>query len=220
MKFIRWLQGFRKIPLPPPLRKGGWGDLGFTLVEVVAVIVILSIASAITIYFLVNSLRVYTMTVNQKTLYDEGKLALERMCRDIRDAQSISVPAAGASGSVITFIRNNATAQDIAGETIIFQRNGVANTLEKLKASPSATVTMVDNVNTFTVTRGAAATNNLNEMTLALNLRLGTGENVTLQAKVYPKNLLEDLGVPPTYKNFRIQDSSGNFASWREVLSP
>jgi hypothetical protein len=53
-----------------------------------------------------------------------------------------------------------------------------------------------------------------------LTLLLGTGENVTLETKVYPKNLLEDLGVPPTYKNFRIQDSSGNFASWQEVRSP
>ena len=63
------------------------------------------------------------MTVNQKTLFDEGKLALERMCRDIRDARSITAPAAGGSGSSITFIRNNATAQDGAGETITFQLN-------------------------------------------------------------------------------------------------
>ena len=57
---------------------------GFTLIEVIVVIVILSIASAITIYFLINSIKIYTMTVKQKTLMDEGKVALERMCRDIR----------------------------------------------------------------------------------------------------------------------------------------
>ena len=49
---------------------------GFTLIEMVIVIVILSIVSAITIYFLINSLKIYTLTVNQKTLLDEGKLAL------------------------------------------------------------------------------------------------------------------------------------------------
>ena len=49
---------------------------GFTLIEIIVVIVILSIVSAITIKFLVDSLRIYTMTVNQKTLYDEAKLAL------------------------------------------------------------------------------------------------------------------------------------------------
>jgi prepilin-type N-terminal cleavage/methylation domain-containing protein len=195
---------------------------GFTLIEIIIVIVILTIVSAISIKFLFDGLRIYTMTVNQKTLFDEGKLALERMCRDIRDAQSISVPAAGGSGSVITFIRNNATAQDGASETITFQRNAGNNTLEKVKTSPAATRTMADNVNTFTVTRGAVATNNLSEITLALNLLLGTGENLTLQTKVYPKNLSEDLSSPPIYKNFRILNSAGTpiVPTWEEVRSP
>lgn len=193
-------------------------ERGFTLIEIIIVIVILSIVSAITIKFLTDGLRIYTMTVNQKTLFDEGKLVLERMCRDIRDAQNITVPAAGASNTLITFIRNNTTAQDGASESITFQRNAGNSTLEKVKTSPAATSRMADNVNTFTVTRGAAATNNLNEITLALNLLLGTGEHVTLQTKVYPKNLSEDL--TSTYKNFRIQDSSGNLASWQEVLTP
>src|SRR4030042_540208 len=101
---------------------------GFTLIEIIIVIVILSIISAITIKFLVDSLRIYTMTVNQKTLFDEGKLALERMCRDIRDANSIT-----STSNSITLTRTNATAQDTAGESITFQLTG--NTLEKVKAS-------------------------------------------------------------------------------------
>ena len=109
---------------------------GFTLIEVIVVIVILSIVSAITINFLINSLKIYTMTVNQKTLFDEGKLALERMCRDIRDGRSITSPASGGSGSLITFIRNNATAQDVAAESITFQLTG--STLEKIKSSPGS----------------------------------------------------------------------------------
>src|SRR3989304_2357695 len=84
---------------------------GFTLIEIIVVIVILSIVSVITIKFLVDSLNIYTMMVNQKTLFDEGKLAMERMCRDIRDAQSITSVTAGPPGS-ITFIRTNATAYD------------------------------------------------------------------------------------------------------------
>jgi prepilin-type N-terminal cleavage/methylation domain-containing protein len=183
---------------------------GFTLIEVIVVIVILSIVSAITINFLINSLKIYTMTVNQKTLFDEGKLALERMCRDIRDGRSITSPASGGSGSSITFIRNNATAQDVAAENITFRLTGT--TLEKVKASPVATSSLASNVSTFTVTRGAAGND---EITLVLTLSLASGENVTLQTKVYPKNLAESA----TYKNFRIQDSSGNFASWQEVSS-
>ena len=185
---------------------------GFTLIEIIVVIVILSIVSAITIKFLTDSLRIYTMTVNQKTLLDEGKLALERMCRDIRDARSITTPAAGGSGSTITFLRGNLTAQDVADESITFQLTG--STLEKVKSLPSATSAMAFNVTTFTVTRGQAATNNENEITIQLNLALtGSLERVDLQTRVYPKNLLQDTvpGPNPTYKNF--------FYCWEEVRS-
>jgi hypothetical protein len=146
-------------------------------------------------------MRIYTMTVNQKTLFDEGKLALERMCREIRDAQSISVPNTGSSGTSITFTRTNATAQDSAGEAITFQRNAGASTLEKVKASPVVTTTLASNVSSFSVT------NSSNEIQLQLILQLASGENVTLQSKVYPKNLVRST----TYKNFA--------QNWQEELS-
>ena len=183
---------------------------GFTLIEIIIVIVILSIVSGITIKFLTDSLRVYTMTVNQKTLFDEGKLALERMCRDIRDARSIT----SVTASSITFVRNNATAQDIASETIIFQLNAGTGTLQKDKSLPLPDPPPVDMASNVT---GFVVTNATNEIQLRLTLQLTSGENVILQTKVYPKNLSDN---PPTYKNFRIQDSSGSFASWQEVRSP
>jgi prepilin-type N-terminal cleavage/methylation domain-containing protein len=186
-------------------------EKGFTLIEIIVVIVILCIVSGITIKFLVDSLRIYTMTVNQKTLFDEGKLALERMCRDIRDARSIT----GTTATSITFTRNDATAQDGAGENIRFDLSG--STLRKVKnagGAPENPIAMADNVSTFIVT------NATNEIQLQLTLSRTSGENVTLRTKVYPKNLSEDLGSPPTYRNFRIQDSGGNFASWQEVQSP
>jgi prepilin-type N-terminal cleavage/methylation domain-containing protein len=178
------------------------GSTGFTLIEVIIVIVILCVASAMTIYFLVSSLRAYTMTVNQKTLFDEGKLALERMCRDIRDASSITLPAPGGSGSSITVMRTNATAQDSASENITFQLTG--SNLQKVKTSPSATSDLVGNVSAFTVTRDTS-----NEIKLQLTLSLATGENMTLQTRVYPRNLTKD--VTNTYKNF--------FQNWMEALS-
>jgi prepilin-type N-terminal cleavage/methylation domain-containing protein len=181
---------------------------GFTLIEGVIVIVILSIVSAVMIHFLVNSLKVYTMTINQKNLLDEGKLALERMCRDIRDANGITTPGAGSSGNLITFTRTNATAQDSASEKMTFQLTG--SNLEKVKTSPFATSTLAGNVSTFTVTRDTS-----NEIKLQLTLSLGTGENVNFQTKVYPKNLGDSI----TYKNFRVPDSGGNVTSWQEEIS-
>ncbi|MGZ6225162.1 MAG: prepilin-type N-terminal cleavage/methylation domain-containing protein [Syntrophales bacterium] len=172
---------------PSSSREDGWvGAKGFTLIEIIVVIVILSIASVITIKFLVDSLRIYNMTVNQKTLFDEGKLALERMCRDIRDANAIS----GSTASSITFVRDNATAQDSASETITFRWLGGTNPLEKVKAGTG--YPMASNVTAF------AVANATNEILLTLTLSRTSGENVTLQTKVYPKNLPKDA----TYKNF------------------
>lgn len=177
-------------------------ELGFTLIELIVVIVILSIVSAITITFLGSSLRTYAMTLNQKALLDEGKLALEKMVRDIRDAKTISYPSSGSCGSSITFQRTNATDQDVADEVIAFERTGTD--LQKVKASPSVRVPMASNVTTFTVTR--AATND--EIKLELILSLGSGEQVRLQTKVYPKNVSDDTTM--TYKNF--------FSNWQEEI--
>lgn len=176
---------------------------GFTLIEIIIVIVILSIISGITIKFLIDSLRIYTMTVNQKTLFDEGKLALERMCRDIRDASIIIAT----TPSSIAFTRTNATGtgQDVAGERIRFDLSGT--TLRKAKGVDASgnggtPYTMSDNVTAFIVT------NATNEIQLQLTLNNpATGANLILQAKVYPKN----LPISSTYKNFR--------QYWRELSS-
>jgi prepilin-type N-terminal cleavage/methylation domain-containing protein len=175
---------------------------GFTLIELVVVIVILSIVSAITIKSLTDSLKIYTMTVNQKTLFDEGKLALERMCRDIRDANLITSPTAGNSGNLITFRRTNNTgpSQDTANETITFQKTG--SNLEKVKAATPYVI--AENVSTFTVTRDSG-----NEIQLFLELSsasAGVTLRMTLQTKIYPKNLPKDA----TYKNF--------FLNWKEDI--
>jgi prepilin-type N-terminal cleavage/methylation domain-containing protein len=177
------------IPTSPSKGEGWRGGRGFTMIEIIVVIVILAIAAGITVKFVVDGLKIYTMTVNQKTLFDEGKLALERMCRDIRDANAIT----GTTASSVTFVRSNATVQDGADEVITFRWNGGANPLEKVKGGIG--YAMVSNVNAFTVTNAA------NEIQLLLTLRLASGENVTLQTRVYPKNLPRD-GMDTTYKNF------------------
>jgi prepilin-type N-terminal cleavage/methylation domain-containing protein len=188
---------------PTSSRQEGWvGAKGFTLIEIVIVIVILSVVSAITIKFLVDSLRIYNMTVNQKTLLDEGKSALERMCRDIRDANTIIATTA----SSLAFTRTNATGtgQDSAGERIRFDLSGT--TLRKVKGVDTSgnggtPYTLADNVTAFTVA------NATNEIQLQLTLQLASGEHVTLQTRVYPKNLPKDA----TYKNY--------CQNWMEAIS-
>ncbi len=175
---------------------------GFTLIEMVVVIVILSIASGITIKFLVDGFRIYTMTINQKTLLDEGKLALERMCREIRDARNIL----GTTPSSIAFTRTNSTpGGDGASERIRFDLSGT--TLRKVKGVDASgnggtPYSLADHITSFNVT------NTSNEILLQLTLQRPSGENVTLQTKVYPKNL--DKDPTRTYKNF--------FQNWEEEV--
>jgi len=172
---------------------------GFTLIEIIIVIVILSIVSAIAIKFLVDSLRIYTMTVDQKTLFDEGKLALERMCRDLRDAYSITTPASGgssSSGTLLSFTRTNPTAQDSADDTIQYTLS--SGTLQR-KASTRATVDLASYVTAITVTRGTTPNN---EITISFTLsRSSSGATLTvpLSTKVIPKN----FPVDTTYQNFK-----------------
>ena len=174
---------------------------GFTLIEIIIVIVILSIISAISIKFVVDSLRIYTMTVNQKALFDEGKLAVERMVRDIRDARAIAEPDAGETVSDVRITRTNAPAQDGAGEAIRFVLSGT--TLQKRKTDPSTMlIDLASNVSTFTATRGSTS-----EITIVLTLSLASGESVTLQTKVYPKNLNDNN----RYRYY--------FQNWQEELS-
>jgi prepilin-type N-terminal cleavage/methylation domain-containing protein len=172
---------------------------GFTLIEIIVVIVILSIVSAITIKFLVDSLRIYTMTVEQKTLFDEGKLALERMCRDLRDANSITTPSSGgssSSGTLLSFTRTHATAQDSAGDTIQFILS--SGTLQR-KASTRPTVDLASYVTAITVTRGTSPNNEITiSLTLSRTISGGT-LSVPLGTKVIPKNFPTDV----TYKNFK-----------------
>jgi len=174
---------------------------GFTLIEIIIVIVILAIISAISIKFLVDSLRIYTMTVNQKILFDEGKLALERMVRDIRDARAMAEPDVGETVSDVRITRTNATAQDQADEAIRFVLSGT--TLQKRKSEPSVMlIDLASNVSTFTATRGTTA-----EITIVLTLSLASGESMTLRTKVHPKNFADST----TYRYY--------FQNWQEEFS-
>jgi hypothetical protein len=126
------------------------------------------------------------------------------MCRDIRDARSITTPSSGGStttGTLLSFTRTNATAQDSASDSIQFILS--SGTLQR-KASTRDTVDLASNVTAITVTRGTSPNN---EITISLTLSRTSGETVTLQTKVIPKNFILDT----TYKNFK--------AYWKEERS-
>ena len=61
---------------------------GFTLIELIIVVVISSMVSVVTFSFVYNSIQAYRLMRTQGQLYRDGTYALERITRDLRDASS------------------------------------------------------------------------------------------------------------------------------------
>jgi prepilin-type N-terminal cleavage/methylation domain-containing protein len=152
---------------------------GMTMIELIVVIVLLGIIGLFTFQFIGSSVEIYIRTINQAKLIAEARPVMERMVREIRDANSILSPVSGSSGDFINFIKSHYTTVD--GTTnITFQKSG--RLLER-KRGMNAPEPMAEEVSSFTVT------NDSNEIKLELTLSLGGGEQVVLQTKVNPKNL-------------------------------
>lgn len=71
------------------------GQRGFTLIELVIVIVILGIVAVMTSGFVGNSLKAYTDTARRDRLASGGRLAVERISRELRNAHPASVRVVG-----------------------------------------------------------------------------------------------------------------------------
>ena len=154
---------------------------GMTMVELIVVMVLLGVVGLFTFQFIGSGVETYIMASNQTGLLAEAKLAMERMVREIRDAESILAPVSGSSSNSINFIKSHAA---LDGATnIVFQVSG--GVLER-KRGINDPEPLAENV----PDGGFTVTNDSSEIKLELTLSLGSGENVTLHTKVYPKNLL------------------------------
>jgi len=172
---------------------------GVTLIETIVVIVLLAIMGLFTFQFVGSGVETYIIAANQAGLLAEAKLAIERMAREIKDANIILVPASGSSGSSMNFIRSHSTVVD-SDTDITYQKSG--GTLER-KRGTNPPEPLAGNVSSFTVT------NDSNEIKIVLTLSLAGGENVTVQTKAYPKNL------PFASKDFGGAHFNGD---WQEVV--
>jgi prepilin-type N-terminal cleavage/methylation domain-containing protein len=80
---------------------------GFTLIELILVIVISSIVGICTFSFIYNSIQTYRLMKTQGQLHQEGSYALERISRELRDA-SYGLNIAGG----ISFLKAHQTPAD------------------------------------------------------------------------------------------------------------
>ena len=80
---------------------------GFTLIEMVTVIVLLGIIAGILTPFIAKAMQAYTHSKARASLVDKGRLAMERLAREVHQAvpNSLSVLA---GGDGIEFVRTRA----------------------------------------------------------------------------------------------------------------
>lgn len=123
-------------------------EKGYTLIEIIIVIVILGIVGGITFQFVAHGVEAFKKSRDRKDLYDQGRLALERMTRELRDAKEVT-----ASGNDnITFKVAHPSAYGVT-EEIKYQLNGTD--LERVADPSTATPpypVLASNVSSFTVT--------------------------------------------------------------------
>ncbi|MBA3016613.1 MAG: prepilin-type N-terminal cleavage/methylation domain-containing protein [Proteobacteria bacterium] len=174
---------------------------GFTLIEIIIVIIVLAILSIFGFHFLSTGIHTYSMMEKQKGLFDQATMVMERISRELRDAESISAPTSdGNPYSTLTFTKSHGTLEETTTYVITFQLSGT--TLQRVGTT---TVTLADNVSTFTVARVTPTPPPVREeITITLTLQeagAGAGE-VTLRSYICPKNLAYPNEEKPSGRNF------------------
>jgi prepilin-type N-terminal cleavage/methylation domain-containing protein len=122
---------------------------GFTLMEMIITIVILSVIALFTFTFFIDLTKIYTSMESQRSIHQEAAYIAERISREIRDAKSVSI-----TGSNISILRSHAIATDSGSN--VYVRFRLSGTDLYRDSGPSGASYMVSkiigrNITDFTV---------------------------------------------------------------------
>lgn len=111
-------------------KKGPVPFFGFTLIEMIMVIVITAILASVGIPLLVNLTNSFQFSIARKNLSESAEVALRRMDREIRRLRNIaSISTATSSTYAFTDIDNNSIQYARSGSTLQRTLNGTVDTL-------------------------------------------------------------------------------------------
>ena len=159
---------------------------GFTLIEMVAAIIIMSIMGTFSIQFLTGAAQTNRLVAGQKALVDDAKLAMEFMLRELRVASegttAITFTDTGSTAS-ITFYKFSGLTVDTSTGPIIYSWSGTT-----LTRTTTATTNLATQVTDFSITE--TTTSGSKYYTFSLTLAGSNGESFTLESGVRPRSLI------------------------------
>lgn len=156
------------------------GNRGFTLIEIVIGLVLLSIVGLFSIGYLRNLAETTQLSENQKTLMDESKFAMEFLVRELRMADdTVNSITIGGGGTSVTFDKLNAYPKDTNVSSVNYTWNSGAKTLTRTSAS--VTTTLAVNVTFFNISVSSDL------YTVKMTLQGSSGENFSLESAVRPR---------------------------------
>lgn len=152
---------------------------GFTLIELVIVIVIMGVIAVASSQLLATGLTAYLTNKNIINATAQARLALERMTRDIRAVRT-SADISAASATQFTFVDTNGSsvAYSLSGTNLMRNSQILAHGISGL------TFTYYDENG-----NSGAAIANIKYITILLNVTEGN-TNFSVDTSVYPRNLL------------------------------
>lgn len=161
---------------------------GFTLVETVAVMVILAALSAITFGFAASSADLYRTVSDSESVNSELSVALERMTRELKSAPTITQ----ASGARLAFIdpKKAVCANCVDKSTAIAYRwaEGSENGLLYREGNLSGVRLIADNITGFNVSMAPDS----GLITITITKTVGTN-SMTLTTSVHPDPNIEGV---------------------------
>ncbi len=107
---------------------------GFTLVETLIYMALFAMLSGLLISSLVAMLRSYTEMRAQNDILSSARVAMERMTREIREADSVDTTSS-TLGSSPGILKLNTTTSGGSAKTVQFSKNGTSGVIEILDSS-------------------------------------------------------------------------------------
>lgn len=151
---------------------------GFTLIELVITIILMSIVSVISMQMLSQGLTAYLTAQNVVTADQQARLALERMVRDLRSI--------GSSNAITTATSAQFTFTDLSGTSFNYALSGtnlMVNNQILANGITSLTLSYYDSSGNTTSTLSA-----IRYITISINVTQSNA-NFTVSTSIYPMNL-------------------------------